>query len=79
MALERDRRLELVRGLVRREALEDGLVEAARRLRAVRLEAVLRCDLLSDKQAAAVAGTTAAHDATETRAPRRNARRNIVE
>ena len=32
MALERDARLELVRGLVRREALEDGLVEAARRL-----------------------------------------------
>ena len=39
----------------------------------------MRCDLLSDKQAAAVAGTTAAHDATETRAPRRNARRNIVD
>ena len=39
MALERDARLELVRGLVGREALEDGLVEAARRLRAVRLEA----------------------------------------
>ena len=38
----------------------------------------MRCDLLSDKQAD-VAGTTAAHDATETRAPRRNARRNIVE
>ncbi len=32
VALERDARLELVRGLVGREALEDGLVEAARRL-----------------------------------------------
>ena len=39
----------------------------------------MRCDLLSDKQADIVAGTTAAHDATETRAPSLNARRNIVE
>ena len=38
----------------------------------------MRCDLLSDKQAD-VAGTTAAHDATETRAPSLNARRNIVD
>ena len=35
--------------------------------------------LLSLKQAAAVAGMTAAADATETRDPSRNARRNIVE
>jgi hypothetical protein len=35
--------------------------------------------LLSLKQAAAVAGMTAAADATETRDPSRNARRNIVD
>ena len=44
MALEGHRGLELVRRVVGREALEDGLVEAARRLRAVRLEAVLYAD-----------------------------------
>ena len=44
MALEGHRGLELVRRVVGREALEDGLVEAARRLRAVRLEAVLHAD-----------------------------------
>ena len=44
MALEGHRGLELVRGVVRREGLEDGLVEAARRLRAVGLEAVLHAN-----------------------------------
>ena len=72
MALERDARLELVRGLVGREALEDGLGTAPKSL-------ISTPDLLSLKQAAAVAGMTAAADATETRDPSRNARRNIVD
>ena len=47
MALEGHRGLELVRRVVGREALEDGLVEAARRLRAVRLKALLISALVS--------------------------------